>query len=53
MDVGCVIFGMTPKKRRKDMRGTTVLKAGMRWRFGGNLNRHSSREINERHILST
>jgi len=45
MDVGCVIFGMTLKKRRKDMRGMTVLKAGMRWQFGGNLNRHSSREI--------
>jgi hypothetical protein len=45
MDVGCVIFGMTLKKTRKDMQGTTVLKAGMRWQFGGNLNRHSSREI--------
>jgi hypothetical protein len=53
MDVGCVIFGTTLKKRRKDMRGTTVLKAGMMWQFGGNLNRHSSREIYGRHILST
>jgi len=43
MEVGCVIFGMTPKKNKKDMRGITVLKDGMRWRFGGNSNRHSSR----------
>jgi len=53
MEVGCVIFGMTPKKRRKDMRGATILKDGMRWRFDGNLNRYSSREIYEWHILST
>jgi hypothetical protein len=53
MEVGCVIFGMTPKKRRKDMRGTTVLKDRMRGRFGGNSNRHSSREIYGWHILST
>jgi len=53
MEVGCVIFGMTPKKKkRKDMRGTTVLKDGMRWWFGGNSNRHSSREIYGWHILS-
>jgi len=52
MEVGCVIFGMTPKKRRKDMQGTTVLKDGMRWRFGVNLNRYSSREIYGREILS-
>jgi len=25
MDVGCVIFGMTPKKNQKDMRGITVV----------------------------
>ena len=52
MEVGCVIFGMIPKKRRKGMRGTTVLKDGMRWRFGGNSNSHSSREKYKRHILS-
>jgi len=53
MEVGCVIFGMTPKKNQKDMRGITVLKDGIRWRFGGNSNHHSSREIYGRHILST
>jgi hypothetical protein len=42
MEVGCVIFGMTHKKKQKDMREITVLKDGMRWRFGGNSNRHSS-----------
>ena len=42
MEVGCVIFGMTPKKNQKDKRGITVLKDGMRWRFGRNSNRHSS-----------
>jgi len=36
MEVGCVIFGMTPKKNKKETRGITVLKDGMRWRFGGN-----------------
>jgi hypothetical protein len=30
-----MIFGMTPKKNQKDMRGITVLKDGMRWRFEG------------------
>jgi hypothetical protein len=53
MEVSCVIFGMTPKKNQKDMQGITVLKDGMRWRFGGNSNRYSSREIYGRHILST
>jgi hypothetical protein len=53
MDVGCVIFGITPKKRQNDMRGITVLKAGLRWRFDENLNCHSSREIYGRHILNT
>ena len=53
MEVGCVIFGMTPKKNQKDMRGITVLKDGMRWRFGENSNRHSSRGIYGRHIFST
>jgi len=54
MEVGCMIFGMTPKKNnQKDMRGITVLKDGMRWRFGGNSNRHSSQEKYGRHILST
>jgi hypothetical protein len=53
MEVGCVIFGMTPRKNQKDMRGITVLKDGMRWRFGGNSNRHSSREIYGWHRLST
>ena len=28
MEVGCVIFGMTPKKNQKDMRGITVLMGG-------------------------
>jgi len=42
MEVGCVTFGMKPKKRQKDMRGITVLKDGMRWQFDGNSNRHSS-----------
>jgi hypothetical protein len=50
---GRVIFGMTPKKNQKDMRGITVLKDGMRWRFGRNSNRHSSRGKYGRHILST
>jgi len=45
MEVGYVIFGMTQKKKQKDMREITVLKDGMRWRFGGNSNRHSSRGI--------
>jgi len=45
MEVGCVIFGMTPKKNKKDMRGITILKDGMRWRFGGNSNCYSSQEI--------
>jgi len=53
MEVGCVIFGMTPKKNQKDMRGITVLKDEIKWWFGGNSNRHSSREKYERHILST
>jgi hypothetical protein len=53
MEVGCVIFGMTQKKNQKDMRGITVFKDGMRWRFSGNSNHHSSREIYGRHILST
>jgi len=53
MEVGCVIFGMTPKKNQKDMRGITVLKDAMRWRFGRNSNRHSSREKYERYILCT
>jgi len=53
MEGGCVIFGMTPKKNQKDMRGITVLKDEMSWRFGGNSNHHSSREIYGRHILST
>jgi len=53
MEVGCVIFGMTPKKNQKDKRGITVLKDGMRWRFGRNSNRHSSRGKYGRHILST
>jgi hypothetical protein len=52
MKVGCVIFGMTQKKQ-KDMREITVLKDGMRWRFGGNSNRHSSWEIYGHNILST
>jgi len=52
MDVGCMIFGTTLKKKRKDMRGTTVLKAGMRWQFGRNLNRYSSWGIYGRHILN-
>jgi len=43
MEVGCMIFGMTPKKNKKETRGKTVLKDGMRWLFGGNSNRHSSR----------
>jgi hypothetical protein len=38
-----VIFGMKPKKNQKETREITVLKDGMRWRFGGNSNRHSSR----------
>jgi len=42
MEVGCVIFGMKPKKNQKETREITVLKDGMRWRFGGNSNRHSS-----------
>jgi len=33
MEVGCVIFGITPKKNQKDMRGITVLKDG----WGGSL----------------
>jgi len=39
-----VNFGMTPKNNKKDMREIMVLKDGMRWWFGGNSNRHSSRE---------
>jgi hypothetical protein len=46
-------FWYDTQKKAKNMRGTTGLKDGMRWRFGGNLNRHSSREIYGRHILST
>jgi hypothetical protein len=53
MEVGCMIFGMTPKKRRKDMRETTILNDGMRWQFGRNSNCHSSRKIYGQHILST
>jgi hypothetical protein len=53
MEVGCVIFGTIHKKKQKDMRGITVLKDGMRWRFDRNSNRHSSRGIHGRHILST
>jgi hypothetical protein len=53
MEVGCVIFCMTHKKKQKDMREITVLKDGMRWRFGENSNHHSSRGIYGRHILST
>jgi len=53
MKVSCVIFGITPKKIKKDMRGIMVLKDEMRWRFGGNSNRHSSPEIYGWHILST
>jgi len=52
MEVDCVIFDMT-KKKQKDMREITVLKDGMRWRFGGNSNRHSSWGIYGLHILST
>jgi hypothetical protein len=52
MEVGCMIFGMTLKKNKKDMRGITVLKDGMRWQFGGNSNRHSSRGKYGQHILS-
>jgi len=53
MEVGCMIFGTIQKKKQKDMRGITVLKDGIRWRFGRNSNRYSSRGIYERHILST
>jgi len=53
MEVGCVIFGMTQKKNKKDMGGITVLKDGMRWRFDGNSNRLSSQGKYGRHILST
>jgi len=48
-----MIFGMTPKKNQKNMRGITVLKDGMKWQFGGNSNRHSSRGKYGRHIFST
>jgi hypothetical protein len=30
-----MIFGMTPKKNKKDMRGIIVLKDGMRWSLTG------------------
>jgi len=53
MEVGCMIFGMTPKKNQKDKREITVLKDGMRWQFGRNSNRHSSRGKYGRHILGT
>jgi len=43
MEVRCVIFGMTPKKNKKETRGITVVNDGMRRRFGGNSNCHSSR----------
>jgi hypothetical protein len=43
MEVDDVIFGRIQKKKQKDMRGITVLKDGMRWRFGRNSNRHSFR----------
>jgi len=36
MEVGCVISDMTQKKKQKDMREITILKDGMRWRFGRN-----------------
>jgi len=52
MEVDDVIFG-TIQKKQKDVRGITVLKDGMRWRFGRYSNRHSSRGIYGRHILST
>jgi len=52
MEVGCVIFSMKPKKK-KETREITVLKDGMRWQFGENSNRHSSRGKYEKHILST
>ena len=45
MEVGCMIFRMTQKKKQKDTREITVLKDEMRWRFDGNSNRHSSRGI--------
>jgi hypothetical protein len=48
-----MIFGMTPKKNQKNMRGITVLKNGMKWQFGGNSNCHSSRGKYGRHIFST
>jgi hypothetical protein len=53
MKVGCVIFGITPKKNQKDMQGITVLKDGIRWRFDRNSNRHSSWGKYGQHILST
>jgi len=46
-------FWYDTQKNQKNMRGITVLKDGIRWRFGGNSNRHSSREIYGWHILST
>jgi hypothetical protein len=52
MEVDCVIFNMTHKKNQNDMQEITVLKDGMRWRFGGNSNRDSSRGMYGRHILS-
>jgi hypothetical protein len=30
MEVGCMIFGVTPQKNQKDKQGITVLKDGMR-----------------------
>jgi hypothetical protein len=53
MEVGCVIFDMKQKKRPKNTREITVSKAGMMWQFGGISNRHTSRRINGRNILST
>ena len=53
MKVGCVIFGMTHKKKPKNMQEITVYKAEMTWWFGGISNHHKSRGIYGHNILST
>jgi len=52
MEVGCMIFFMKHKKRKKT-REIMVFKAGTTWQFGGISNRYTSRQIYGCNILST
>jgi hypothetical protein len=52
MEVGCMIFGMK-HKRRKKIQEIMVSKAGMTWQFGGISNRYTSWQIYGHNIFST